>query len=79
MPHGLGHVQCMGCPLYETDPSCECMLRYMADDGNGYKVTIPSFMITRVDGDKFQASAAVGFPNPAQAVAQLRWDIVSPT
>ena len=42
-----GAPGCSGCPVAEYLPTvCQCTLRYMADDGNGGNVQIPSFIVT---------------------------------
>ena len=41
-----GPASCSGCPGTEANPACQCFLRYMADDGSGSNVNIPSFMVT---------------------------------
>ena len=62
--------RCSACPYYMTR-GCQCALPMMSDDGGGAGVRIPSFLISRVDGEALRARLAGG-----EAVwASLSWDI----
>lgn len=42
---------CTGCPAFTADKKCACSLPFLADDGFGSQVTIPSAIVPKMDGD----------------------------
>lgn len=77
-----GSRGCSGCPYTEAFPTeCQCALRYMADDGDGANVQIPSFIVTSEPGcwreggrNGIHVVVAIGCPFLAFPVARrLQW------
>jgi hypothetical protein len=65
---------CQYCPYYMNASSpCECFLPFMADDGPGSNVFIPSMMIARSDGTALFAQAQIR----GAVAALMRWDVPS--
>lgn len=73
-----GSDRCRGCPLYQTNSSCQCSLPMMADDGLGLSIQIPSFLVGRDDGGVIKSFAdGSGQGQLPKAIASLKWDIPS--
>jgi hypothetical protein len=70
--------QCNLCPI-EVDDDCQCSLRYMADDGDGAIVKIPSFLVSREDGASILARGTTpGQLTPNAAFGSMAWDLPNP-
>lgn len=50
----------------------------MADDGDGFSVSIPSFMISSTDGATIKPFARSGKGQPAQVTAAMSWALPAP-
>ena len=63
---------CASCPYRESDPFCQCFLRYMSDDGRGGSVLVPQFMVTKEDGEALKEAGA---STRGTLLASMQWDV----
>jgi hypothetical protein len=58
---------------YTTSTDCQCALPMMADDGSGRSISIPSFLVSRMNGAMLREFAAKA--QGSRPWASLAWDI----
>ena len=66
---------CGGCASGRERTPCQCFLRYMADDGLGVQINIPSFMMIQYDGMALLGRMTPGARDSTTPFISMQWDI----
>lgn len=77
----VGECSNVPCDCTRIVGDCECRMPYMADDGSGGDVNIPSFLLGKFDTDKFKecilGTGAAGSlcAQPTPVVVSMEWSL----
>jgi len=72
-----GSPQCPSCTNCMLSNTCECRLPYLAGDSSGSAVSVPTFMVSLADGDKFKACLQGDAPcsSPETIALTFQWSL----